>query len=202
MNRKEICPFWHRIGSGGETMIDLLALQKSFILTHLKPGDTAVDFTMGNGHDTLFLSQTVGAEGHVYAFDIQPRALEKTKELLDENGAENYTLILSSHHLVKDYVKTPIKAGTFNLGYLPGGGNKALTTKCETTMPAVEAAIDLLDHDGVLIIAVYPGHEEGSEEGKMLDAYFAGISRFKLCITKIQIINSPTSPYFYVIEKK
>lgn len=183
-------------------MIDLLTLQKSFILAHLKPGDTAVDFTMGNGHDTLFLSQTVGPEGHVYAFDIQERALEKTKELLDENGAENYTLILSSHHLVKNYVQGPIKAGTFNLGYLPGGGNKALTTKCETTMPAVEAALDLLDHDGVLIIAVYPGHEEGSEEGKMLDAYFSGISRFKLCITKIRIVNAPTSPYFYVIERK
>ncbi|MBO5109616.1 MAG: class I SAM-dependent methyltransferase [Clostridia bacterium] len=183
-------------------MIDLLTLQKSFLLTHLKPGDTAVDFTMGNGHDTLFLSETVGPTGHVFAFDIQERALEKTKELLDAHGAENYTLILSSHHLVKDYVKTPIKAGTFNLGYLPGGGNKALTTKCETTMPAVEAALDLLDHDGVLIIAVYPGHEEGSEEGKMLDAYFETISRFKLCITKIKIVNAPTSPYFYVIERK
>ena len=37
-------------------MVDLLDLQKSFILAHLKPGDTAVDYTMGNGHDTAFLS--------------------------------------------------------------------------------------------------------------------------------------------------
>lgn len=183
-------------------MIDLLTLQKSFLLTHLKPGDTAVDFTMGNGHDTLFLSQTVGETGRVYAFDIQELALEKTKELLEANGVENCTLILDSHHRVKEYVTGPIKAGTFNLGYLPGGGNKALTTKRETTMPAVEAAIDLLDHDGVLIVAVYPGHAEGTEEGKMLDAYFSEISRFKLCITKIRIVNAPTSPFFYVIEKK
>ena len=41
-------------------MVDLLALQKQFILTHLRPGDTACDFTMGNGHDTTFLSKTVG----------------------------------------------------------------------------------------------------------------------------------------------
>ena len=41
-------------------MVDLLALQKHFILTHLWPCDTACDFTMGNGHDTAFLSKTVG----------------------------------------------------------------------------------------------------------------------------------------------
>ena len=41
------------------TMIDLLQLQKQFILNHLEAGDTAVDFTMGNGHDTEFLSKTV-----------------------------------------------------------------------------------------------------------------------------------------------
>ena len=63
-------------------MVDLLALQKQFILTHLRPGDTACDFTMGNGHDTTFLSKTVGESGHVAAFDIQPAALESTARRL------------------------------------------------------------------------------------------------------------------------
>lgn len=35
-----------------------------------KKGDTLVDATMGNGQDTLFLSQLVGESGHVYAVDI------------------------------------------------------------------------------------------------------------------------------------
>ena len=34
------------------SMIDLLELQKYFILRHLGEGDVAVDFTMGNGNDT------------------------------------------------------------------------------------------------------------------------------------------------------
>ena len=38
-------------------------------------GGTAIDATAGNGHDTLFLAQCVGANGRVYAFDIQPQAL-------------------------------------------------------------------------------------------------------------------------------
>ena len=62
-------------------MIDLLKLHKHFILTHLGEGDTAVDFTMGNGYDTEFLSRTVGETGHVYAFDIQKQAVESTAKI-------------------------------------------------------------------------------------------------------------------------
>jgi len=72
----------------------------------------------------------------------------------------------------------------------------------ETTMPAVEAAIGLLGKDAVLTVAVYPGHPEGDAEGKMLEDYFSGLSRYKLCVTKIKIVNSPTSPYFFLIETK
>ena len=67
-------------------MVDLLDLQKSFILAHLKPGDTAVDYTMGNGHDTAFLSETVGESGKVFAFDIQLAAMESTRKNLEKWG--------------------------------------------------------------------------------------------------------------------
>ena len=183
-------------------MIDLLQLQKQFILNHLGAGDTAVDFTMGNGHDTEFLSKTVGETGHVYAFDVQEAALASTAEHLEKSGCpRNYTLILDSHHNVKKYVAAPIRAGMFNLGYLPGS-DKQITTMRATTMPAIEAAIDLLDHGGVLMGAVYPGHAEGEAEGKMLLDYFATPDRTKICCTLIRILNSPTSPFFIVIEKK
>ena len=182
-------------------MIDLLQLQKQFILNHLGEGDTAVDFTMGNGHDTEFLSKTVGENGHVYAFDVQKQAVESTAANLKKAGCpENYTLICDSHHNVKNYVKEPIKAGMFNLGWLPGG-DKTITTMRETTMPAVEAAIDLLAPDGALIIAIYPGHEEGALEGDMLREYFKTLSKYRICASEFHILNSPTSPYFYLIEK-
>ena len=183
-------------------MIDLLELHKYFIRNHLHPGDVAVDFTMGNGHDTEFLSKTVGESGHVYAFDIQEQALASTACRLREAGCpENYTLIHDSHQYVKNYVKTPFRAGMFNLGWLPGG-DKSITTLRESTMPAVEAAIDLMDRDAILNIAVYPGHAEGDAEGQMLCTYLSGISRHKICATRVNILNSPTSPYFIVIETK
>ena len=183
-------------------MLDLKEMHKYFIKQRLGEGGVAVDFTMGNGNDTLFLSETVGKEGRVYAFDIQEAALESTEARLRAAGApENYTLICASHHLVKDYVKEPIDAGMFNLGYLPGSGKKELTTMRETTMQAVIAAIELLKPDGALIIAVYPGHEEGALEGEMLREYFKTTSRFNICPTEVHILNSPTSPYFFVVEK-
>ena len=183
-------------------MIDLLDLHKHFILTHLKEGDIAVDFTMGNGHDTEFLSKTVGEFGHVYAFDIQEQALASTQEHLKAAGCpDNYTLILDSHHNVKKYVDVPIKAGMFNLGYLPGS-DKSITTMRSTTLPAIEAAISLMAPDAIIIVAVYPGHPEGEAEGKEICEYLSGLSRYKVCATQIRILNSKTSPFFILIENK
>ena len=186
----------------GSAMIDLLDLQKHFILTHLKEGDIAVDFTMGNGHDTEFLSKTVGESGHVFAFDVQEMALASTSEHLRKTGCpDNCTLILDSHHNVKKYVDIPIKAGMFNLGYLPGS-DKTVTTMRSTTLPAIESAIDLMDRDAVILVAVYPGHAEGEAEGKLICDYLSSLSRHKVCATRINILNSPTSPFFIVIENK
>ena len=183
-------------------MVDLVGLHKHFIMEHLKEGDTAVDFTMGNGNDTLFLSRAVGESGKVYAFDIQEEAIESTRAYLTECSApENYTLICASHHRVKEFVNEPIKAGMFNLGYLPRSGKKAVTTMRETTVPAVKAALELLAPDGVLIVAIYPGHEEGALEGEMLREYFSTLSRFRICPSEFRILNSPTSPYFFLVEK-
>ena len=183
-------------------MVDLTGLHKHFILEHLGEGEVAADFTMGNGNDTLFLSKTVGETGRVYAFDIQEEALISTEKHLTENGApENYTLICASHHRAKEFIQEPIKAGMFNLGYLPRSGKKTVTTMRETTMPAVMAAIELLAPDGVLIVAIYPGHEEGALEGDMLREYFKTLSRFKICASEFHILNSPTSPYFFLVEK-
>ncbi|MBE6574142.1 MAG: hypothetical protein E7652_07095 [Ruminococcaceae bacterium] len=183
-------------------MIDLLTLHKQFLLPHIKQGDTVADFTMGNGHDTLWLSQQVGEKGKVYAFDIQAQAVESTSKILEESGApKNYILIHDSHANAKEHIKEKIKAGVFNLGYLPGG-DKSITTKRDSTLLAVEAAIDLLDADGIVLIAVYPGHDEGTVEGNLLYEMLSQISRFKLCISQFKIINSPTSPFFYMIESK
>lgn len=182
-------------------MIDLLDTQKYLITPHIHAGGTVVDFTMGNGHDTLWLSQMVGDAGKVYAFDIQQAALDSTAARLAEHDCTNVTLIKDSHSNVKTYVKEPICAGLFNLGYLPGG-DRSITTMRETTLPAIRAAIELLEAGGGLLIAVYPGHAEGTAEGIEVTQLLSEYDRRQMSCTQVRLVNSPTSPFFFLVEKR
>ena len=166
-------------------MVDLLDLQKSFILAHLKPGDTAVDYTMGNGHDTAFLSETVGESGKVFAFDIQLAAMESTRKNLEKWGAPaNYTLFNVSHHRAAEFVTGKVRAGMFNLGYLPGSDKKVTT----------------MDTDAIVLIAIYPGHAEGELEGRLVGEKLSKLDRHDYTVACFRMMNSPTSPYFYIVE--
>ncbi len=182
-------------------MLNLRETEKSFLAPHLVEGGTAVDFTMGNGNDTLWLSEKVGETGRVYAFDIQEEAVARTEaRMKNEAKYPNYHLICASHHRVSEFVSSPICAGIFNLGFLPGG-DKSVTTLRETTLPAVEAALALLAPKGALLIAVYPGHEEGRLEGEMLDRALSALPQKQYSVSCLKIVNAPDCPFFYLIEK-
>ena len=47
------------------THLSLLGLCKFFFESYIMPGEIALDMTVGNGHDTLFLSRLVGEPGRV-----------------------------------------------------------------------------------------------------------------------------------------
>ena len=184
-------------------MVDLRVLEKRFLEAHVKEGGVACDFTMGNGHDTLWLSRALGEHGHVYAFDIQPSALASTEKTLADGGAyDNCTLICDSHANAGKYVKEKICRGVFNLGYLPGS-DKKITTMRPSTLEAVKYAVSALDDDGILLICIYPGHAEGQAEGEMLCEYLGkNLDRREHCVGMFKILNSPTSPFFIAVEKK
>ena len=182
-------------------VVDLLSMHKLFLGSHIREGGTVADFTMGNGHDTAWLAEKVGPNGHVYAFDIQEAAVENTRARLTEAGlADRCTLILDSHANALEYIKEPLCAGVFNLGWLPGS-DRAMTTQHESTLKAVNAAISLCDRDGIILVAVYPGHAEGTLEGQLLDEMLSGLDRHAFSVSKFRIINSPKSPFFFAIER-
>ncbi len=181
-------------------MLSLRVIEKDLLADHIGNGSVVGDFTMGNGHDTLWLAERVGKEGKVYAFDIQDGALANTKKLLEENDClERCTLIKDSHHKLLEYVKEPLDAGVFNLGFLPGG-DKRITTLRETTLPAINAAISVIKPGGCLLIAVYPGHEEGNIEGQLICEMLSGREQKELSAYRFNVLNAPTSPYFIFIE--
>ena len=178
-------------------------LAREVILQAVEPGDTAVDATMGNGHDTLMLCEAVGPTGRVYAFDVQEQAVEETKKRLREQAMEDRAeLIRAGHEHMAEYVKGPVKAVVFNLGWLPGGDH-AVTTRWETTRTAAESALGLLAPMGVLVICAYPGHEEGGREERELAAFLSGLSNRRFNVLHQKFLNAGEgAPECFVIQKQ
>ena len=178
-------------------------LAREVILRAVEPGDTVVDATMGNGHDTQMLCETVGPEGRVWAFDVQAKAVEETRKRLREQGLDSRAeLILSGHEHMAEYVKGPVKAVMFNLGWLPGGDHE-VTTRWETTRTAVESALDLLAPMGVLVICAYPGHAEGEREKQELTAFLGGLDNRRYNVLHQRFLNAgPGAPECFVIQKQ
>ena len=63
-----------------------LKLCHAFWRERLRPGMTCVDATAGRGRDAEVLCRLIGETGHLYAFDIQPEAIESTRQRLTEAG--------------------------------------------------------------------------------------------------------------------
>ncbi len=134
----------------------------------LREGDIAVDATMGNGHDTVFLSQLLGPTGHVFAFDVQPDALRATAGRLAASACgDNVTLTCACHSAMGAHIPVAyhgiVTAVVLNLGYLPGS-DRSVMTRSETTVRAIRVGFELLRVGGILTVLAYPGHSGGPEE--------------------------------------
>lgn len=165
----------------------------------LQKGHKVVDATAGNGYDTLFLAQTVGTDGLVYAFDIQKTALEKTKELLKKhNCLQQVKFIHDGHENIGKYVHDSLNAIIYNLGYLPGG-NKEIITKGHTTLLSVQQGMELLSTGGVIILVAYPGHPGGKEEADLIEDYFRSLSPQEWQSMKWCRLNGNNLQYPYVL---
>lgn len=160
----------------------------------LRPGDVVVDATMGNGHDTLFLSQCVSPGGHVHAFDVQTTALEETRKRVP---AETSTLYLAGHETMREKLPSELRgqiaAIMFNLGYLPGS-DKSCITRTETTLAALAQAIDLMKPGGILTLAVYPGHEGGAEESREIAEWMAELDSRRFEVQHLRPVNRSAAP--------
>ena len=177
-------------------------LAADYMTRAVRAGDTVVDATMGNGKDTLFLCALVGSSGHVYAFDVQPEAVARTQERVEEAGyAGRATLLLAGHETMAAHVTGPVQAVMFNLGWLPGAEH-IVTTRTETTLTAVRAAAELLLPGGIVTVCVYPGHEEGMRELHALRQFAAGLDVRRYNVLIHHFINaSVQTPQLILIQK-
>ena len=168
----------------------------------LCPGAVAVDATMGNGQDTLWLCERVGDNGRVYAFDVQQEAVQRTRERLESAGMSGRaTLYCMGHERMAEAVCEPVDAVMFNLGWLPGAAH-GVTTQVETTLRAVDAALSLLKPDGLMTVCVYPGHDEGARELEALLRWAEGLDPKRFDALVKCYLNQPNDPPRMIAVKR
>lgn len=168
----------------------------------IEEGDTVVDATAGNGHDTLFLAQLVGDHGQVFAFDIQKEAVDATLHRLLDNALEHRAVVLKDgHENVGKYVDKPVSAAIFNLGYLPGSDH-GVVTKPNTTIQAIEELLKLLKVGGMIILVIYHGHEGGKVEKDAVIEYVSALPQKYVHVLRYEFLNQQNDPPFIVALEK
>ena len=125
----------------------------------------AIDATLGNGYDSLFLSPLFKK---VYSFDIQDLAIKRSKERLKD--CSNVEIIQANHMYLDNFVKENVDLVTFNLGFLPGS-DKKICTNSYTTTNAIKKAYELLNENGIIILTTYSRHPGGSKEANDIDSF-------------------------------
>ena len=198
--------------------ISLVNIAHDLIKDVLYPGDIAIDATVGNGHDTVFLAEQVGPAGKVFGFDSQQAAIDSTwikvescctaGERARSNAPlrpEYLTLIQTSHADMGANIPLQyhgkISAIMFNLGYLPGG-DKSIITYTDSTLAALNIASQLLSSNGIITVMAYPGHQGGDLETEHVKNWCEQLNKdqFKTSIV-YSAANKETAPRLFAIRK-
>ncbi|MDF1756107.1 MAG: class I SAM-dependent methyltransferase [Verrucomicrobiales bacterium] len=170
------------------------------IQSRVGPGDTVVDATVGNGHDTLFLAKLVGPEGSVLGFDIQESAIATTRE--KTASLPQVALHHAGHEEIGTYLEDSAKAAMFNLGYLPGN-EKHIITLPDSTIAALGQMAERLLPGGMITIAVYTGHPGGPEEGRAVKDWAEALDQTCFSVIEYGFVNQKNSPPSLIaIERK
>lgn len=187
--------------SPGNAYVPLTQIAQDQIKRQLQPGQTAIDATTGNGHDTVFLAPLVGTSGMVFGFDIQEQALIHTRQRLLAAGLEKrVTLIQDGHENMLSHIppraQGNISAVMFNLGYLPNSDKRTIT-RPDTTLAAIESAARILAAGGVMTILVYLGHAGGQAEGDAIERLLDSLDKEQFRI----VLHASAGPRLYVVRK-
>ena len=184
--------------------ISLTTKAHNIIQNYLDVGDYAIDATVGNGHDTLFLGKQVGIAGKVFGFDIQQQALDSTLSKLESEHIINIQLFHVSHNNMEQHIPTQyygkINVIMFNLGYLPGS-DKSIITHADSTLSALNQSINLLAQSGIITITAYPGHQGGAEETRLIKQWCNHLSTEQYTVQIIYSSDKKTAPVLFIIQK-
>ena len=166
----------------------------------VRPGMRVVDATLGRGKDAQKLAQCLRGEGVLYGFDVQEDALALATKAIEKYPYLEKKLHLLGHEHMEDVIAEPVDVIVVNLGYLPRG-DKSKTTMVASTLAAVKQSLRLLGEQGILLVACYPGHEEGKREEEALREFFAQCPQREITIIREEFVNQiHCPPLLYRVE--
>ena len=192
---------WQRVRSPDMTAVELC---HRFLEGTIPTGGTFLDATCGNGHDTLFLCRKAAPNGRVLALDIQPAAVEATNRLLAEHGLQGVGRAIVCDHRDLGHLVPPgtLDAAVFNFGWLPGADH-AVHSAAESTLPALQAALDALKPGGVLTAVLYSGKVIGDGEKQAVLEFFRALPLTKYTVLVCEFANwASTAPLPCFVLKK
>lgn len=174
---------------------DISELSHYIINNFLDNKDISIDATLGNGHDTDFLSEIFSK---VYSFDIQESACTN----YELKNKPNVSVICDSHHKFNEYINKKVDCIMYNLGFLPGS-SKEITTLHEISLESIKSGLDLLNSGGIITICIYTGHDEGKKEKSCILDFLKNLPKKDYGVMIHDYLNrSETAPMLVVIEKK
>lgn len=206
--------FWAKFGFAAEgsglcrrRTPDLTAVKlvQDFLAARLADPRLCIDATCGNGGDTAFLCRLAGKEGRVLGFDIQPEAIASTRARLEQAGvpAGQYALHCDSHAHLLQYVQPgTADAVMFNFGWLPGADHAVFST-ADSSIPALEAALQAVRPGGVVSAILYSGAVIGTDEKQAVLAWLRALPLKDFTVLVCDFANwAETAPLPCFILKK
>ena len=181
-----------------------LQVAHQFIESHVRPGAFCIDATAGRGNDTVFLASLVGETGKVLAFDIQPEAVESTRALIGERGCSGFArVVLDSHANMARYAAPgSVDCIVFNFGWLPGAAHAVFST-ADSSIPALEAALQAVRPGGVVSAILYSGAVIGTDEKQAVLAWLRALPLKDFTVLVCDFANwAETAPLPCFILKK
>ncbi len=183
-------------------LLSAVEFSHELVRRHVEKGQVWIDATAGNGHDTVLLARLVGGSGHVFAFDIQRRAIRNTAAKLKEQSlSERVDLFQKGHEHLRAFVDRTINGAIFNLGYLPGA-DKSITTEPRTTIKALRSCLDLLAEEGLVVLVAYLEHPGGQQELQALMSFLRHLDHHVYNVGNYRFINQKKAPPQVLAVKK
>jgi SAM-dependent methyltransferase len=187
----------------------------------LRPGDTVIDATCGNGQDSLALAELslTPTCGSLYCIDIQRDAIDNTRDRLQRALSsavlQRVQFIHDSHAVFpSEIADESVKLICYNLGYLPGKSRRHSTsaaapldittptpiiTTTASTLQSLSHALRLLCPAGLLSVTAYPGHIGGDEEAQAVETFLSNLNEKDWRVYSHRALNRPTSPILFLV---